>query len=187
MINYPTNLERELNNSTDKKWDDPQLKLKAAREIASVLEVLHRNGVAHTAVKPKNIYIEYSPSDQFKQRPKMILSDFGSAIIFNGAKLIGRQHGSSGQAATTATPSAVDVFGFGMTMFHLFARREPLGEYDKEDAAERIRDGRYLDDIKDAPMSAAVMELVLSCVSVSPASRLPMPLVKAGLERLLEL
>ncbi len=183
MLLYQSNLAQELNDATDTKWDDQHLKIKAALDVATVLSVMHRNGVAHMAVRPKNVLIEYSPSDQFKQRPKMVLSDFGTARIINGSKMIGKQNAASGNYAES---DATDVFDFGMTMFHIFTRRAPLAEYDEGEKAKRLCDGRYLDDIKVVAMDASVMAMVLSCVSMAPQSRSKMVQIKSSLEHLLQ-
>lgn len=160
-------------------------------QLASALHYLHRRGVVHLDVKPRNVIMGGSPRliDLSVARR---LDELGTITspVGTTAYMAPEQ---SDLALLPALGPAADVWGWGVTLYETLARRRPFLDAEEDDAAPLER--RY-PQLVHAPeplprrVPGALADLVEACLVVDPAER-PAPaelaaeleLLVAGLPR----
>ncbi|MFM7270763.1 MAG: protein kinase domain-containing protein [Actinomycetes bacterium] len=135
--------------------------------VAEALAVLHRAGVVHRDVKPRNILIT--------QHGEALLGDFGivrvgdettnSGVVGTGAYLSPEL--LAGEPATAAS----DVYAFGVSAYELLSGTRPYSGTTPA-IADSARAERRTPLGKAAPeCPATVVELIESCLAADPAQR----------------
>lgn len=154
--------------------------------VARAVDVLHRAGIVHLDIKPANILLDTSESDELSHVTPL-LSDFG--ISYCSAEFApGSDRGFSGgprgtpsymapeqiAASSQSVGCRTDVFALGATLYALLTGRPPFQAATTEGTLEQVRacspiPPRLL--VPDLPLDLETICLV--CLSRDPARRYP--------------
>jgi len=115
-------------------------------DLARILAVAHRAGVAHLDLKPRNVIIDREGAAH--------LIDFGAARIFNSMRddsgsgdfLVGSAPFMSpeqAQGRLKAVNARSDIFGLGALLYYLLAGHAPFAGADAAEALSKAKAGRY--------------------------------------------
>jgi len=121
------NLEKVLLSSIPLSWETV---LNYAIQICSAMAHVHQHNVVHRNLKPSNVIILKSP----KPGVDLKLLDFGMARLVAGSMTSkkGTLQYCSPEMLKAAGPghftTAVDIYSFGIFLWQLITRREPLIE-----------------------------------------------------------
>ncbi|KAJ5944797.1 kinase domain-containing protein [Penicillium verrucosum] len=89
------------------------LKLKWAYQVAEAVDLLHRNGIIHCDIKPRNLLLD---------------TTFDIKIIdFSGSSLDGSKP-ASGEGTRDQPTVATDLFALGSTLYEIFQGTSPYEE-----------------------------------------------------------
>jgi serine/threonine-protein kinase len=151
-----------------------------ARQIASVLDATHRQGVIHRDLKPDNIYLVHDDERSTGERVKIL--DFGIAKLSGGTMANSpKTSGTMGTPAymapeqwgdSSAVDWRADAYSLGCVMFELACARPPFiantipEAYIKHTQA-KPPDPRSL----SAALPADLAELILRLLAKEPADR----------------
>lgn len=119
------------------------LKLKWAYQVAEAVELLHRNGVIHCDIKPRNFLLDACVDVKI--------------IDFSGSSLDGSKP-ASGEGTRFFLPRhwaekptvRTDLFALGSTLFEIFFGVSPYQEV-ASDEVERLFQEREFPDVSDVP------------------------------------
>ena len=108
----------------------PHEALRVIREIATALDLAHRNGVVHRDVKPENI-LRDDDGDY-------VLSDFGIAQLANASMVVSREGSTAGTPAYMApeqwrsldVDGRADLYSLGIVLHQLLTGRVPYAGSD---------------------------------------------------------
>jgi serine/threonine protein kinase len=169
--------------------------LEVVIDLASGLEIAHRNGVIHLDLKPDNIFVHTAST-----RAVAKLYDFGIQKIYDPKSLTGQTQSFEGTPpyaapeqlrGETVTPRT-DLYAFGVLLFEFVAGRRPFHEDEERDEdeatgrrqrsiGENPAHGSWLIDAqlhKRAPLLSSVLlvpaaleQLVAKCLEKDPARR----------------
>ncbi|KAJ5144470.1 hypothetical protein N7526_001978 [Penicillium atrosanguineum] len=132
------------------------LKLKWAYQVAEAVDLLHRNGVIHCDIKPRNLLLD---------------TTFDIKIIdFSGSSLDGSKP-ASGEGTRfflprhwTALPTvATDIFALGSTLYEIFQGTSPYEEIPSNEV-ERLFTQEEFPDISDILCGQVIKQCWLSQV-----------------------
>ncbi len=140
-------------------------------QLTAVLGYLHREGVLHLDLKPSNIVVEAGRAKILDlghaRAPGACPPGFGTREYMAPEQLVG---GEAGEAA--------DVYGLGGVLYRAATRLRPFPEGEREvgdvPSMTRLRRRRGL--------PAGLVALVESCFAPTPADRMTLSEVRAGLE-----
>ncbi len=111
----------------------PAQVLDVSRQIASVLEATHRQGVIHRDLKPDNIYLVHDDERASGERVKIL--DFGIAKLSGGTMASPKTSGTMGTPAYMAPEQwsdssqvdwRADAYSLGCVMFEMACGRPPF-------------------------------------------------------------
>lgn len=108
----------------------PREALRVTREIATALDVAHRNGVVHRDVKPENILREDDGG--------YVLSDFGIARMANASQVMTKEGSTVGTPVYMApeqwrnhdVDGRADLYSLGVVLYQLLTGRVPYSGSD---------------------------------------------------------
>ncbi len=152
--------------------------LDLARQIANVLEAAHRINLVHRDIKPENVFLEGEAD-----APRAVVVDFGLAFIADDPGSVGRltdagvlggtpAYMSPEQARGKAVGPPSDIYSLGCTLFELITGRPPfIGAVSEMIARHAFAPPLSLRDAADAPVPAALDELMTSMLGKSPPLR----------------
>jgi serine/threonine protein kinase len=130
------------------------LKLKWAYQVVEAVDLLHRNGVIHCDIKPRNLLLD---------------TTFDIKIIdFSGSSLDGSKS-SSGEGTRFFLPRhwrdqpivATDLFALGSTLYEIFQGRSPYKEI-SSDEVERLFTRKEFPEIADLLCGQIIKQCWLS-------------------------
>ncbi len=154
---------------------------KLMRHIALALEIVHRRGMVHLDIAPKNIFLK---GDNFK------LGDFGLVTRLNaiGDVMEGDARYMSSELLQMVSKNVrldkCDVFSLGITLFEVLSGR---GLPHNGESWHHLRSGEALTPAPGCPVD--LLDILHSCMHPDPACRetasglLQLPTLRSGIEQ----
>ncbi len=125
----------------------------------SAIRYLHSIGISHRDIKPSNVLLDGNYNVK--------LSDFGLGSFFHPFKALHTPCGSPCFAAPEVIegkpyqPEPSDIWGVGVTLFHLLTGRLPFDEHTKSELYAKILNCKYNLPSSVPPMAARLIKKIL--------------------------
>jgi len=157
----------------DVKRSDYKRRWYFATIFISSLEILHRNGIVHTDLKPDQIFLEEDPSLELKFKAR--IADFDFSIIKNESKpyeIVSTPGYESPEylegKAKVDFPS--DIFTVGLILYEILLYKPPFPDGNQNNVYSKQKNYIIPRNV-DRRISEKINDLMIRCLSYDPSSR----------------